>query len=123
MPWSEADYLALQQRQRRAQNQASDPRTLSESTFLGMLKQLASVNGFLFYHTFDARRSNKGWPDCALIKPGHPLILAELKTARGKLTVEQAHWLSLLQSATGLETYLWRPGDWPAIQERLTRGK
>jgi hypothetical protein len=53
--------------------------------------------------------------------PGR-LIFAELKSATGKLTREQHLWLSLLQhSVDHIETYCWRPNDFPAIVARLTR--
>lgn len=55
----------------------------------------------------------KGWPDLILAKPGR-LVAAELKSDTGKLTPEQLDVLQWLQGA-GVETYIWRPADWPEI--------
>ena len=43
------------------------------------------------------------------------VIFAELKKQTGKLTQEQATWLSVLRQTGLVETYLWRPVDWEAI--------
>jgi hypothetical protein len=51
--------------------------------------------------------------------PPTRLILAELKTDRGKVTPHQAEWLELLGACPGVETYLWRPADFDTIAEVL----
>ena len=43
------------------------------------------------------------------------LILAELKTDRGKVTSHHAELLELLGACPGVETYLWRPADFDTI--------
>lgn len=43
------------------------------------------------------------------------VIFAELKTRTGKLTPEQATWLSVLRQTGCVEVYEWRPADWEAI--------
>lgn len=58
-----------------------------------------------------------GWPDLALARTGE-FIVAELKTARGKVTAAQDTWLRTLTLA-GVRTYVWRPSDWPEIERVL----
>jgi hypothetical protein len=94
---------------------------LAEEELLGKVRSLALANGWLFYHTRDSRRSEAGFPDCVLVKPGR-LIFAELKSAKGKPTHAQEVWLSLLaHSVPGVVCYLWRPKDVVEIAEILER--
>lgn len=87
----------------------------SEGRLLREVRQLAQNAGYLTYHTYRSDRSEKGWFDLACAKPGHPLILAELKTQRGKLTMAQRRWVDAVTQATGVETHVWRPADLSAI--------
>jgi len=52
-----------------------------------------------------------GWPDLSLAHPSGRVRFAELKSARGVVTPDQAAWLGLLRGA-GLEAQVWRPEDW-----------
>lgn len=71
--------------------------------------QLCKLFGIAYYHTFDSRRSAKGWPDLAICgKRG--FIARELKTERGKVTPEQARW-GLMLRAVGVSWDVWRPED------------
>jgi hypothetical protein len=82
-----------------------------ESALLAFVRTCALHHGYLFYHVFNARRSDPGYPDVTLAKPGR-LIFAELKSATGKLTQEQTIWLDMLrQTLPTLEVYCWRPAD------------
>lgn len=49
-----------------------------------------------------------GWPDIVGVKDGR-LLVAELKSAKGRLTDDQAAWLRLL-AAAGVECFVWRVG-------------
>jgi len=88
-------------------------RDMSEATLQGNIISAAETLGFLVYHTHDSRRSQPGFPDLACALDGR-LILAELKTERGKLTPPQIAWGRRLSTAPGVEYYLWRPSDWLA---------
>lgn len=46
-------------------------------------------------------------------------MFIELKTLVGRTTKYQDEWLQTLRDG-GMEAYVWRPSDWPAIRERLT---
>ena len=123
MNWTESEYAAYQRRL-----QDRHPDTLFEPTeadFLAQVRAHAKQQGWLFFHTHDARGSEPGFPDCVfLLPPGQQhqgrLVFAELKSRIGKLTAEQALWINLLQKVSGIECYLWRPGDWDVIVEVLT---
>jgi len=59
-----------------------------------------------------------GWPDLTLVR-GPRLIFAELKSQKAPPPpLEQQHVLLRL-SEVGVETYHWRPSDWPMILEVL----
>ena len=90
-----------------------------EKGFLQAVRELARHAGWLEFHDHDSRKSTPGFPDLVLVKPPS-LVLAELKTARGVLTPAQRVWCAALQ-ACGVEVYVWRPADWPAIVQRLTK--
>ena len=92
-----------------------------EHVFLAKVIRLARDLGYLPYHTHRSDKSEAGFPDLVLAKPGR-LIFAELKSATGTTTAAQETWLSMLRhSITGLEVYLWRPNDLPQIAVILGR--
>lgn len=93
---------------------------LSEKQFQQQVVHLAQLYGWKVYHTYDSRHSEKGYPDLCLLK-GTRLMYAELKKEDGKVTPEQQEWLNLLKASGKPEVYLWRPSNWPEIQEVLTR--
>lgn len=70
----------------------------------------------LRYHTFNSKRSAKGFPDLVLVHPAKSLVLfRELKTEKGKTTAEQDEWVSALAGA-GQDAGVWRPSDWVSGQ-------
>jgi hypothetical protein len=92
----------------------------NEDKFLKQVQSAARKLGWRCYHTFSPKGSPKGFPDLVLVKPGHPVIFAELKSVWGKLTEAQLDWLIILSQATGVRAFLWRPDDWSEIQAVLT---
>ncbi len=95
----------------------ADVRAYSERQFQAQVTELATLRNWVWYHTHDSRRSPAGFPDLVLVR-GRRLVFAELKRERGRLTKEQEQWLRTLQ-ATDAEVYVWRPSDWPQVQETL----
>lgn len=60
-----------------------------------------------------------GFPDLVLARDR--TIFAELKSSRGRLTVDQELWQDVLLAANA-EWYLWRPDDWTTGEiERVLR--
>ncbi|GAA4117513.1 hypothetical protein GCM10022215_18270 [Nocardioides fonticola] len=93
------------------------PTDLSESVFLARVVSLCKLERLPYYHTHDSRRSVAGFPDLAILGP-RELVVAELKTNKGRTTPEQRAWLTGLEAA-GIRAFLWRPADWLEINEVL----
>ena len=97
---------------------------MTEKEFQDKVVKYAQYLGILCYHTYDSRRSQRGFPDLVLVGK-HKVVYVELKSARGKVSNEQREWLTRLTSA-GQAAYVWRPDDWPSIEvflPRLARGE
>ncbi len=91
---------------------------LTEKEFLRQVSELARLYRWRVYHPWLSIHSERGWPDVALVRPPR-LVLAELKTDKGKTTPHQDEWLALLGACPGVETYLWRPLDFDTIASVL----
>ncbi len=95
---------------------------VTEKEFQTQVLQLARLNGWQTYHTFDSRRSAPGFPDLLLVRPPRCLFV-ELKATAGRLRPAQVEWLDeLAEVERAPEAYLWRPGDFGDIQSTLRRG-
>lgn len=95
---------------------APPPLTIAEAPFQRLVTDAAEIFGWLWYHSADSRRDNPGFPDLTMVRvvPPYALILAELKTERGRLRAEQCMWATALLRA-GVRYYLWRPSNWSEI--------
>jgi hypothetical protein len=89
----------------------------SEKEWQWRVVNFAEAHGWKYYHTYDSRRSPEGFPDLVLLRPGR-IVVAELKTDKGKVTAAQQEWLEAWQAA-GAEVYVWRPSMWAEVQEVL----
>ena len=89
----------------------------TERQFHEAVVDLATVLGWRAYHTHNSRRSAPGWPDLCLVR-GDRALFRELKAEKGRVTPAQAEWLAALSGA-GLDAGVWRPSDWPVIEESL----
>lgn len=94
---------------------------IKEKEFQQSIIDLAKATGWYVYHTYDSRRCTPGFPDLVLIKPP-TLLFREIKTETGRLTDAQKKWLSMLDES-GLNASIWRPTNWPEIEETLKEGK
>lgn len=93
---------------------------ISENQLQQSVLDLAGYAGWhLRYHTLNSKGSAAGFPDLVLVRPPE-LLVAELKSERGKLTGPQRAWLQALD-VCGIEVHVWRPADWHEIERRLTR--
>jgi hypothetical protein len=88
--------------------------------FRGVRVQRA--NGTVFYQT-PVQADGKGFPDLVLIKPGHPVIFAELKAKGGKLSPEQIDWLETLTQTKDIQVGIWYPEDFDVIHGILSGGE
>ena len=91
---------------------------IREKDFQNQIIKYARACGWLYYHTYDSRRSVPGFPDLTLVRGGR-LIFAELKIGRRKATAAQRIWLDELGGVSGVEAYLWYLSDWEHIEEVL----
>ena len=81
----------------------------TEKGFQGWVLEYATLMGWESHHQRWSIQSASGWPDLVLCRPPR-LVIAELKTARGKLSTAQDGWLERL-GRCAVEVYLWRPSD------------
>ena len=92
--------------------------SMKERELQAIVKQMAELCGWEYYHTYDSRRSNPGFPDVVMLR-GERLIVAELKVQKGKVSDHQQRWLEKFK-LTGVEVFLWRPSDIREIEEILS---
>ena len=84
-----------------------------ERTLQRHVIDLARTLGYgLIYHTYFSDRSEAGYPDLHLVRPGRSLFV-ELKATKGRVTPTQDAWIAGLRDA-GVEVHVWRPADWIA---------
>ncbi len=90
---------------------------MTEKDWQKQVIDLARLFGFRVFHPWLSIRSEKGWPDLALFRPGR-FLLAELKTETGKLPASQESMIADLRAA-GVEVHVWRPTDLDHVVEVL----
>lgn len=111
----------------------------TEAQFQAAVMDFARVHHWRVVHFHDSRREvvNKhgerkiigdedarGWPDLVLLRPPQMkfrpphMLFVELKREKGRLRKEQDEMLQMLWACGG-EIKVWRPSDWPAIEEVL----
>ena len=91
---------------------------ISEKEFQAQVVELAETFGWLVYHTYDSRRSQRGFPDLTMVRRDR-VVFAELKSDTGQPTIEQRLWMGALSETGRVECYCWRPGDWDAVEATL----
>ena len=97
--------------------------TTSEGEFQSEVIKLFESQGYKCYHTHDSRKSQAGFPDLVLVnKEKGRLVIAELKSKKGKCSDAQADWLEALDAVRVISVHVWRPGvDNDKIMEVLQR--
>jgi len=96
----------------------TSPLAETEKEWAAVVVGYARLRGWERFHPFLSIHSPSGWPDETFCRPPR-LVLAELKSERGKVTAAQRRWLDLLEGCPAVEVFVWRPSDWPAVQEVL----
>lgn len=99
---------------RRRRRQVDVALVEAERDFLQAVIDAAKLLGWAAYHVHDSRHSAAGFPDLVLIHPPR-LVVAELKRDGEEPTAAQSAWLEAF-TRCGVDAYLWRPADWPAIR-------
>jgi len=101
---------------------------ISESVFTTQVIQMARVFGWRCAHFRPAMTKRGRWvtpvqgdgagfPDLIMLRHNRR-IMAELKAAKGKTTIEQAKWLESARIAD-FETYIWMPSMIDEIERIL----
>jgi hypothetical protein len=98
---------------------------ISEASFLQQVKALAYIHGWDCHHASPTQTAKGRWltsgavgfPDLVLCHKVKGLIFAELKSAKGRISPAQEHWLSILNPHA--ECYIWRPEQLQEIEHRL----
>lgn len=93
--------------------------TLTEKQWQAQVVEWAHRGGWRVFHVYDMTRSAGGFPDLVLVKPGRPVIYAELKTVNGRISPQQKAWLADLKDAEGADVYVWRPTDEAVVKAAL----
>lgn len=93
--------------------------SLSHEEFMTQVIQLLDLCHWRYYHTYRSTRSPAGFPDIAAVRENSDgssaLIFLEIKTQKGKLTVTQLEWLSLLDNVPGVVATVCRPSWWNSL--------
>lgn len=97
---------------------------IGERDFTNLVVDFAQLRGWLVAHFRPAQtqsgrwvtamKGDTGFPDLTLARD-HRVVFAELKTEKGRVSVNQTAWLN----AIGPTAHIWRPSDWPKIEETL----
>ena len=96
---------------------------MKEQDFLNNVVDLAHLRGWKVHHSRPAwtelgwrtaLQGDAGFPDLFLARQPD-IIVAELKSDKGKLSELQTEWIEVLKSCPGIKFYLWRPDDWDNI--------
>jgi hypothetical protein len=93
--------------------------TTEEKDLQAAIVAEAKALGWKVHSVWNSQHSPAGWPDLFLVHPqtGRRLAL-ELKTAGGKVSIEQEQWLSAL-AVCGIPAMVIRPCDRDAVREWL----
>jgi hypothetical protein len=103
------------------------PPPLSEAAWQAQVLDLATICGWHVLHVRPGRTVHgyrvpvtgdlgRGWPDVLLAR--ERIVIAELKSASGQLTPDQARVHDLLRAA-GVAVFVWTPDDLDAVMEVL----
>ena len=92
--------------------------SVTEKQFMQQVTEVAHTFRWDVFHPFISIRSSPGFPDLVMRRPPR-LVLAELKSERGKVTPAQQAWLDRLSQCDGVEVHTWRPSDWNTLVKVL----
>src|SRR5688572_27506852 len=99
----------------------------TEAGFTAAVIEYAQLKGWRTAHFRPARTGKgwvtpvqgdgAGWPDLFLIR-GDRIVVAELKSGRGRLSPAQWAWLRAFTEA-GIQAFVWGPRDWEELEAVL----
>lgn len=91
--------------------------------------ECGDIGGWISIH-FRPAKTARGWRTPLQGTPGFPdtvfvhgrlkrLVIAEFKSAKGKLSPTQKLWVEALKAVPGIEMFVWRPEDMVEIEQVL----
>ena len=83
---------------------------MTEKVFQVRVEQLARTLGWDYFHVYNSRRSQPGYPDLHLWHPKHGQLFRELKTMKGRQSLDQVKVERSLRAA-GANVSVWRPSE------------
>lgn len=93
----------------------------TEDELLFHVETELTLGHWLWHHVRRSDRAQQqgdnGWPDIVAVR-GARIVVAELKSAKGRVEQAQQAWLDAW-SAAGAEVFVWRPSDLDAIRRLL----
>ena len=83
-----------------------------DADWIPVVKRDLKTHGWLVHHIFGGKGQDAGFPDVVAVheRTGR-LLVAELKTERGKVTESQARWLRAFAADPLAGVYVLRPSD------------
>lgn len=101
---------------------------ISEKTFTRLVIGFARGRGWRVAHFRTSQSQSGKWitavqgdgagfPDLIMVR-GSVALAVELKVKKNEPSVAQAAWLEAFRAA-GIDSRIWKPKDWPEIQEVL----
>lgn len=105
---------------RRPHGEPRKARTHPEDDFRRRVEKQLTAHGWLWCHFPDSRRveGTPGIPDDLAVR-GDRILFIEYKAPGGKLRKHQIDWLFALLASGRVETCVWHPQDWPAIERAI----
>ena len=97
-----------------------------ERDFQNRLTEFMRIEGWQVYSIPDSRRASmKGYPDITAWRvEDQRLLFVELKREKGRVSEAQIYVLDSLRALApriDCEVYIWRPSDWPTIEQVIAR--
>ncbi len=91
---------------------------MSENDLLNKVIDTALRYGWMYYHTYNSRRSVPGFLDLVLVHADRGVLWRELKKQNGRVSPDQRKWMDRL-TAAGENVGVWRPSDW--VSDRIVK--
>ena len=95
---------------------------LTERELMDNLRSEAKKCGWLVYHPFLSKWSEKGFPDLIMIRSGKGFAW-ELKSAKGRVTDAQQTWIDALRGIPGVSARVVYPDDLEKAYQALVTGE
>ena len=91
-------------------------KSMTEKQFQEIVRRELKAAGWLAHHNWLSIHSSDGFPDIVAVR-GDRILIAELKSEKGKVSSKQEEWLRAFGQSVCIEVYVWRPSDLPTIWE------